>query len=111
MTGLALTKLDVLDGLDQLQLCTAYRLGGQTLDAPPARSDEMAAIEPVYEAIAGWGDATVRGHQSLADLPDEATAYVRRIEDFVGVPVCLLSVGPDREETMEVRDPFASQGS
>jgi len=106
LTGLALTKMDVLDGLDELKVCTAYRHGGVMLDAPPARSDAMAELEPVYEAVDGWGAETVRGHTSFDQMPEAAQRYIRRIEDFVGVPVCLLSVGPDREETMEISDPF-----
>ena len=106
LTGLALTKMDVLDGLDELRVCTAYRHNGETLDAPPARSDAMAELEPVYESIEGWGAETVRGHRSLDQMPQAARRYIRRIEDFVGVPVCLLSVGPDREETLEISDPF-----
>ncbi len=106
LTGLALTKMDVLDGLDELKVCTAYRHHGETLHAPPARSDVMAELEPVYESVDGWGSQTVRGHNSFDQMPQAAQRYVRRIEEFVGIPVCLLSVGPDREETMEISDPF-----
>jgi adenylosuccinate synthase len=110
LTGLALTKMDVLDGLTELQVCTSYTHHGETLDAPPARSDAMADLQPVYESIDGWGDETVRGHQSFEQMPLAAQNYVRRIEEFIGVPVCLLSVGPDREETMEISDPFHGGG-
>jgi adenylosuccinate synthase len=110
LTGLALTKLDVLDGLSELQVCTSYRLKGVRLDAPPASADAMDELVPVYEAVPGWGDETVRGHQNVSQLPQAAQDYVAYIEAFIGVPVCLLSVGPDREETLEVSDPFHGGG-
>ncbi|MEE2836045.1 MAG: adenylosuccinate synthase [Myxococcota bacterium] len=106
LTGLALTKMDVLDGLDELKVCTAYRHGDALLDAPPARADMMADLVPVYETVAGWGEETVRGHSSFDQMPAAAQEYVRLIEASIGVPVCLVSVGPDREETMEISDPF-----
>jgi adenylosuccinate synthase len=106
MTGIAFTKLDVLDGFVELQVCTGYRLDGVPIDVPPARSDEMARVEPIYEAFKGWGDQTVRGHDSVDQLPAEARAYIAAVERLLEVPVVLVSVGPDRAETIERSDPF-----
>ena len=97
MTALALTKLDVLDGLPELQICTGYRVDGQVLrTVPPMRS--LRRAEPVFETVPGWS-GTTRGSRSFAELPAGAQRYVRRLEELVGVPVRLVSVGPEREET------------
>ena len=105
-TGMALTKLDVLDGLDEIKICTGYRLGDQLLDHFPAYAGDQAAIEPVYETIDGWPQSTA-GARSWAQLPARAIKYIRRIEELVQCPVALVSTSPEREDTILVRDPFA----
>jgi adenylosuccinate synthase len=103
--GIALTKLDVLDGLPELRICTGYRLGGDTLRHLPAAPRAQAAVAPVYETIEGWSGST-KGARSWADLPAQAVKYVRRIEELVEAPVTLLSTSPERDDTILVRDPF-----
>jgi adenylosuccinate synthase len=104
--GIALTKLDVLDGFDEIKLCTGYRLNGETIDYLPALPSAQAAVEPVYETLEGWGEST-RGARSWADLPATAIKYIRRIEELIQAPVSMLSTSPEREDTILVRDPFA----
>ncbi|HXC29192.1 MAG TPA: adenylosuccinate synthase [Stellaceae bacterium] len=104
--GIALTKLDVLDGFDEIKVCTAYRRGGKRYDYLPAGVTAQAEIEPVYESFAGWHEST-RGARSYADLPASAIKYVRRVEELIGAPVTMLSTSPEREDTVLVRDPFA----
>ncbi|MEM7223895.1 MAG: adenylosuccinate synthase [Pseudomonadota bacterium] len=104
--GIALTKLDVLDGLEELRVCTGYRVGGETIDHLPAQSDRQAQVEPVYETMEGWQDST-QGARSWAGLPATAVKYIRRIEELIEAPVALLSTSPEREDTILVRDPFA----
>ena len=104
--GLALTKLDVLDGMAQLRICTAYRHSGQTLHHLPAGIRAQAAVEPIYEGLDGWQEST-RGARSFADLPAAAVKYVKRLEELVEAPVALLSTSPDRQDTILLRDPFA----
>ena len=106
VSGMCLTKLDVLDGLETLKLCTGYKLNGKIVDIFPVGAEEAAACEPIYEEMPGWKDVT-GGVQSMAALPAAAQAYVRRIEELVGVPVDMVSTGPDREETIVLRHPFA----
>ena len=103
--GIALTKLDVLDGFDEIQVCVGYKLDGKTLDYLPADAVEQARIEPVYETIPGWKEST-RGARSWAELPAGAIKYVRRIEELIDAPVALLSTSPEREDTILVHDPF-----
>lgn len=103
--GIALTKLDVLDGFDEIKVCVGYKLNGKTHDYLPADAVEQAAIEPVYESIPGWSEST-KGARSWADLPANAIKYVRRIEELIGAPVALLSTSPEREDTILVHDPF-----
>ena len=103
--GIALTKLDVLDGMEELKVCTAYELNGERLDRLPARTEEQAAVTPVYETMPGWSGTTA-GARSWGDLPAEAVKYVRRVEELIGVPVWLLSTSPEREDTILVSDPF-----
>jgi adenylosuccinate synthase len=103
--GIALTKLDVLDGLNEIKICTGYTLGGQTLDHLPADADEQARVEPVYETLDGWSETT-RGARSWKKLPANAIKYVRRIEELIGANVALLSTSPEREDTILMRDPF-----
>jgi adenylosuccinate synthase len=104
--GIALTKLDVLDGFAEIKLCTAYRCGGRIYDYFPAGASLQAAIEPVYETAEGWREST-RGARSWVDLPATAIKYIRRIEELIGAPVALLSTSPERDDTVLVRDPFA----
>ena len=104
--GIALTKLDVLDGMETLKVGVGYRHGGTTLDYLPAAPGTQAGVEPVYETLEGWTDST-RGARSWAQLPATCIKYVRRIEELIGAPVALLSTSPDREDTITVRDPFA----
>jgi adenylosuccinate synthase len=104
--GLALTKLDVLDGFETLKICTAYNLNGQTLHHLPAGMAAQAAVRPIYEEIEGWSDSTA-GARSFADLPAQAVKYVKRLEELVEAPAALLSTSPDREDTILVTDPFA----
>src|SRR5579883_1238308 len=105
INGLALTKLDVLDGLPELKICTGYRIGGAVLRRLPAAPGAQAAAEPEYEAMEGWEGST-RGARSWADLPAQAVKYVRRIEELTEAPVTLLSTSPERDDTILVRDPF-----
>jgi adenylosuccinate synthase len=104
--GIALTKLDVLDGFDRIEICTAYRRGGDTYDYVPAGMTAQAEIEPIYETAEGWREST-RGVRSWADLPATAIKYIRRLEELIGAPVALLSTSPERDDTVLVRDPFA----
>jgi adenylosuccinate synthase len=106
VTGIALTKLDVLDGLDEISICTGYRLRGATLSHFPAHAADQAAVEPVYEAMPGWAEST-HGARSWAQLPAQAIKYIRRIEELIRTPVALVSTSPEREDTILVRDPFA----
>jgi adenylosuccinate synthase len=103
--GIALTKLDVLDGFDEIKVCTGYLLDGQVLDYLPADATQQARLEPVYETLEGWTQTTA-GARSWADLPANAIKYVRRVEELIGAPVALLSTSPDRDDTIMVRDPF-----
>ena len=105
VSGMCLTKLDVLDGLDSLKLCKGYRLHGKHVDIFPVGAEEAAACEPMYEEMPGWTEPTV-GVKLMKDLPANAQAYVKRIEELVGVPVDMVSTGPDREETIVLRHPF-----
>jgi adenylosuccinate synthase len=105
ISGLALTKLDILDGFDQIQVCTGYRLDGREIDYLPAGELAQARVEPVYETIDGWKEPTARA-RSWAQLPAQAIKYVRRIEELVGCPVALLSTSPEREDTILMTNPF-----
>ncbi len=106
VTGIALTKLDVLDGLDEIRICTGYRLRGETIDHLPAHAADQAAVEPIYETVEGWPQSTA-GARSWAQLPARAIKYIRRIEELIRTPVALVSTSPEREDTILVRDPFA----
>jgi adenylosuccinate synthase len=107
VTGIALTKVDVLDGLDEIRICTGYRLGDRSLDHFPAHAGDQAGAEPVYESMAGWAESTA-GARSWAQLPAQAIKYIRRIEELIRCPVALVSTSPEREDTILVRDPFAN---
>ncbi|HWZ68630.1 MAG TPA: adenylosuccinate synthase [Stellaceae bacterium] len=106
ITGIALTKLDVLDGFDEVKFCTAYRRGRETYDYVPSGMTAQAELEPVYETAEGWREST-RGARSWADLPATAIKYIVRLEELIGAPLALLSTSPEREDTVLVRDPFA----
>jgi adenylosuccinate synthase len=105
ITGLALTKLDVLDGFEQLKVCVGYRIGDRALDYFPSGLKDQANVEPIYEYFDGWSETT-RGARSWKDLPANAIKYVKRIEELVSCPVAILSTSPDRDDTILVKDPF-----
>ncbi|MFZ5791243.1 MAG: adenylosuccinate synthase [Pseudomonadota bacterium] len=104
--GIALTKLDVLDGVPELKVCVGYRLDGGTIDHLPAGTAAQARVEPIYETMEGWREST-RGARSWAQLPATAIKYIRRVEELIEAPVALLSTSPERDDTILVRNPFA----
>ncbi len=104
--GIALTKLDVLDGFDELKVCIGYTLDGERIDRLPAGHNAQARVQPIYETFEGWKGST-RGARSWADLPAQAVKYVRTIEELIECPVTLLSTSPERDDTILMRDPFA----
>jgi adenylosuccinate synthase len=106
VSGIALTKLDVLDGFETLRICTAYDLDGQRLDHLPTAANLQARARPIYEEMPGWPESTA-GARSWADLPGQAIKYVRRIEELIQCPVALVSTSPERDDTILVTDPFA----
>lgn len=103
--GIALTKLDVLDGVEELAVCTGYRYRGETISRLPASLTAQAEVEPIYEKHEGWSEST-RGARSWAELPASAVKYIRRIEELIDAPVSMLSTSPERNDTILVRDPF-----
>ncbi|MBM3503744.1 MAG: adenylosuccinate synthase [Alphaproteobacteria bacterium] len=103
--GIALTKLDVLDGLEEIKVCVGYRLGGRTIDYLPAGMSEQARVAPIYETMGGWSEST-RGARSWANLNAPAIKYIRRIEELIRAPVALLSTSPERDDTILVHNPF-----
>ncbi len=105
ITGIALTKLDVLDGLDELKICVGYTLDGQEIDHLPASQGQQARVVPKYITLEGWKESTV-GARKWADLPAQAIKYVRQVEELIGAPVALLSTSPERDDTILVTDPF-----
>ena len=105
VTGIALTKVDVLDGFETVKICVGYKLRGQDLDYFPSHAADQAAVEPIYEEMPGWSGTTA-GARSWADLPAQAIKYIRRIEELIETPVALVSTSPQREDTILVRDPF-----
>ena len=104
---MALTKLDVLDGFDELKVCVGYELNGERLDYYPASQIDQAQVTPIYETMSGWKEST-RGARSWAELPAEAIKYVKRLEELVESTVTLLSTSPERDDTILVQDPFFS---
>ena len=106
ITGIALTKIDVLDGFEEVKICTGYTLRGEVLDYFPSHAADQAQVVPVYETMPGWSESTA-GARSWADLPGQAIKYIRRIEELINCPVALVSTSPEREDTILVRDPFA----
>lgn len=105
LSGLCVTKLDVLDGLEQILVCTGYEYEGKTRSTLPSGADELAGCKPVYEEMPGWGTSTV-GIKSYEQLPENARRYLKRIEEITGVPVDIVSTGPDRADTIILRHPF-----
>ena len=105
ITGMALTKLDVLDGFETLKICTGYMVNGVEVDYFPSNASEQAVCTPIYEEMPGWSETTY-GARSWADLPANAVKYIRRLEELTGMPVALLSTSPERDDTILVRDPF-----
>ena len=105
--GLALTKLDILDGFPEIKVCVGYRLDGARIDYLPAGESAQARVEPIYEVIEGWQEPTAKA-RSWAELPAQAIKYVRRVEELVGCPVALLSTSPEREDTILMKNPFES---
>ena len=105
INGIALTKLDVLDGFPELKICVGYRLDGKRIDHLPAAQGAQARVEPIYETLEGWTEST-RGARTWADLPAPGIKYVRRLEELIEAPVTLLSTRPKREDTILVHDPF-----
>ena len=105
ISGIALTKLDVLDGLDEIKLCVGYELDGEKLDYLPASQDEQERVVPIYETMDGWKEST-RGARSWGELPAAAIKYVKHVEELIGAPVTLLSTSPERDDTILMHDPF-----
>jgi adenylosuccinate synthase len=105
--GLALTKLDVLDGFETIQVCIGYELNGQKIDYYPASPIDQENVKPIYETMEGWSQST-RGARSWAQLPAEAIKYVKRVEELIEAPVTLLSTSPERDDTILMQDPFFS---
>ncbi|PZQ24407.1 MAG: adenylosuccinate synthase [Sphingopyxis macrogoltabida] len=106
VTGIALTKLDVLDGFEKVRICTGYRLRGKILDYFPAHAADQAEVEPIYEEMDGW-DETTAGARSYADLPAQAIKYIQRVQELIETPIALVSTSPEREDTILIRDPFS----
>jgi adenylosuccinate synthase len=96
----------VLDGFDEIKICTAYELDGKTYDYLPPHPQDQARVKPIYESIDGWSESTA-GARSWAELPAQAIKYIRRVEELIQCPVALVSTSPEREDTILVRDPFA----
>ena len=105
ITSLCITKLDVLDGLQEVKICVGYKLGDEVFTVPPMRVEQYADCEPVYETMAGWSDNTA-GITDLNAIPDAARSYLERIEEILQVPIDLISTGPDRDETIILKHPF-----
>jgi adenylosuccinate synthase len=105
INGLALTKLDILDGFDEIKVCVGYSLNGREIDYLPAGEQAQAAVEPIYETVDGWREGTARA-RSWADLPAQAIKYVRRLEELIGCPAAVLSTSPEREDTILMQNPF-----
>ncbi len=105
VTGIALTKIDVLDGMDEVKICTGYRLNGKIMDYFPSHAADQAAVEPIYETMPGWSESTA-GARSFADLPANAVKYIQRVQELIETPVALVSTSPERDDTILMRDPF-----
>jgi adenylosuccinate synthase len=105
VSGLCITKLDVLDGLPEIQVCTGYTLGGRQIDILPLDADEIALCEPVYETLPGWSETTA-GLTNWEQLPTNARRYLERVQALIGAPIDMVSTGPDRVHTILLRHPF-----
>ena len=105
VSGLCVTKLDVMDGLEEIKLCVGYKIKGELVDILPFGSDAVTDCEPVYETLPGWSESTF-GVKRFEELPENARAYLKRIEEVCEAPVDIISTGPDREETIVMRHPF-----
>ena len=106
LTSLCLTKLDVLDGLSELKICTGYEFAGKRLSVAPVGADVLAACTPIYETMPGWSEET-QGIKELAQLPKAAQNYIKRLEELVEVSIDIVSTGPDRAETIVLKDPYS----
>jgi adenylosuccinate synthase len=107
ISGFCLTKLDVLDGLEEVKICTGYKLpSGEVVELPPLSAEDYDAVEPVYESMPGWSKPTI-GATKHSDLPTEALAFIKRLEVLLETPVDIISTGPDRIETITLRHPFS----
>jgi adenylosuccinate synthase len=107
LSGLCITKLDVLDGLDELKLCTGYKLDGELIDLLPMGADDIARCQPIYETMPGWSDSTV-GVTDYSKLPLGARQYLERIAEVTGVPIAMVSTSPDRDHTILMRHPYVA---
>ncbi len=105
LSGICITKLDVLDGLETLQICTGYKFNGNVRKTPPSGADEFAECKPIYEELPGWKESTI-GAKSFDALPENAQSYIKRLEEVTETPVAMISTGPDREETIILEHPF-----
>jgi adenylosuccinate synthase len=105
LSGFCVTKLDVLDGFEEIKICTSYSLRGEILDAPPLDASDWVDLEPVYESFPGWQDSS-RGATSLGQLPENARSYIEVMEKLCGAPVHIISTGPDRNENIIRKYPF-----
>ena len=105
VTGIALTKLDVLDGMETVKICTGYRLNNNVIDYFPSHAADQASVEPIYEEMDGWSESTA-GARSFADLPANAIKYIQRVQELIECPVALVSTSPERDDTILMRDPF-----
>jgi adenylosuccinate synthase len=103
--GIALTKLDILDGFKELKICRAYKLDGKIIEYLPSGQEAQSKVEPIYDICDGWSEST-RGVRSWADLPSKALKYIRRVEELIEAPVILLSTSPERDDTILMKDPF-----
>ena len=106
VNGIALTKLDVLDELDEIKMCIAYKLNGKQIDYLPAGLDDQSQVKPIYETFPGW-KKTTKGIRNVENLPDQAKKYIYALEDFIGAKVSSISTSPEREDTILIENPFA----
>ena len=105
INGIALTKLDVLDELDEIKMCVSYDLNGKIMDYLPAATEDQFKIKPIYKIFPGWRTNT-KGVRNIKDLPDNAKKYIHAIEDFIGAKISSISTSPEREDTILIEDPF-----
>ena len=108
LSGLCVTKLDVLDGLDEVKVCVAYELHGKRITTLPLESELLAECQPIYETLPGWKESTAHV-TTFADLPEAAKKYLLHVEDLAGIPIDIISTGPDRADTIVLRHPFCEE--